>query len=319
MMTGTIRLVALVVAAGMVCAACAPAPREDPLSSGDHFVDLPGVRLHYRVEGEGPVLLLHPGGPGMEWKYARMPELEKFLKVVYLDPRGAGASSKPLTPGTYSLDGYVEDLDALRAHLGRERVFLLGHSHGGMVAQAYALAHADRLQGLILCATTPTTGEAWTKDVESSLQEKRSEPWFADAEAAFTEEEKAKTDAELAAIFRREVPLYFYRYEPFRETLEPILRDLHMAVEPLRQFGLEASTFDLRPRLAALRAPTLILAGRHDFVCGPRWAEALHQGIAGSRLVVLENSGHFLYLEEAAAFAEAVRGFIEPLSHGERR
>jgi proline iminopeptidase len=285
----------------------------NPLAPGDHMAALPGARLHYRVEGTGPVLILHPGGPGMEWKYARMPELEKFLTMVYLDPRGAGDSSRPAGPSPYSMDAYVSDLEALRGALGLGRMLLLGHSHGGMVAQSYALAHPAGLRGLILCATSPTTGEDWTRDVEANLQEKRSEPGYDDAAAAFSEEDKAETDAQMAALFRREIPLYFHRYGPFRERMEPLLRDLRLSVEPVREFGREAPRFDLRSRLGGIRAPTLILAGRHDFVCGPRWAETMRAAIPGSRLVVLENSGHFLYLEEEEAFARAVREFVTAL------
>jgi proline iminopeptidase len=289
-------------------------PPGNPLTPGDHKVGLRSIDLHYRVEGSGPVLILHPGGPGMEWKYARMPALEKFLTVVYLDPRGAGDSSRPSAPGSYTMEQYVADLEALREALGQERILLLGHSHGGMVAQSYALAHPERLRALLLCATTPVAGAEWQQDVAANLEGRKSEPWYPDAAAALAEEESARSDAELAAIFRREVPLYFYRYEPFRSAMEPVLKDLRMSAEPLRQFGLEAPRFDLRPRLGEIQAPTLILAGRHDFVCGPRWAEALHAGIPGSSLVILERSGHFLYLEEAEVFARMVREFVASLA-----
>lgn len=296
---------------------CGADVRESPLSRGDHFVDLPGVRLHYRVEGRGPVLLLHPGGPGMEWKYARMPGLEEFLTVVYLDPRGAGASAKPLTPGTYTLSQYAADLEGLRAHLaGGRPIFLLGHSHGGIVAQQYALSHPGRLKGLFLCATTPTTGPEWRRDVEVNLEERRAEPWFPEAAAALAEEATAASDADLAAIFGRELPLYFYRYDPFRDAMSPVLRNLRISAEPVRQFNREAPSLDLRPQLSEIDAPTLILAGRHDFICSPRWAEALHDGIPDSRLVILEKSGHFLYLEEAETFAKAVENFVAELERG---
>jgi proline iminopeptidase len=301
-------LVAMLTAGG-----CGMATRENPLSPGDHLVDLPEVRLHYRVEGRGPVLLLHPGGPGMNWKYARMPALEKFLTMVYLDPRGAGDSAKPAGPGAYGMAAYVSDLEALRAVLGLDRMMLLGHSHGGMVAQSYALAHPSRLRGLVLCATSPVTGEEWARDVEANLQAKRSEDGYADAAAAFSQEGQAETDDQMAELFRRELPLYFHQYEPFRKEMEPVLRELRISVEPVREFGREASRFDLRRRLGEIGTPTLILAGRHDFVCGPRWAETMHAGIPGSKLVILENSGHFLYREEEAAFARAVSEFVATL------
>src|SRR5437773_7549056 len=138
---------AALAAAAIIAGGCGMAKPRKPLAPGDHQADLPSVRIHYRVEGKGPVLILHPGGPGMEWKYARMPELEKFLTVVYLDPRGAGDSSRP-GAGAYRMEDYVSDLEALREALGLDRMILLGHSYGGMVAQSYALAHPAGLQGL---------------------------------------------------------------------------------------------------------------------------------------------------------------------------
>jgi proline iminopeptidase len=65
---------------------------------------------------------------------------------------------------------------------------------------------------------------------------------------------------------------------------------------------------DDRDRLGSIATPTLVIVGRHDFICGPRWAGELHEGIPGSELVVLEDSGHFGHLEQPAEFARAVAG-----------
>ncbi len=67
--------------------------------------------------------------------------------------------------------------------------------------------------------------------------------------------------------------------------------------------------FDLSERLGEIAVPTLVLAGRHDFICGVRWAKALYGGIVGSELEVFPDSGHFAHLEQPEAFAEAVFAF----------
>jgi proline iminopeptidase len=69
-------------------------------------------------------------------------------------------------------------------------------------------------------------------------------------------------------------------------------------------------TFDVRARLDDIAARTLILVGRYDFICGPRWARELHRGIAGSELVEFQGSAHFPHLEEPEAFTRAVAGFV---------
>jgi proline iminopeptidase len=71
--------------------------------------------------------------------------------------------------------------------------------------------------------------------------------------------------------------------------------------------------FDMRDRLAEITAPTLVLVGAQDFICGPRWARMLHDGIPGSELVVFEGSGHFPHLEEPEAFVRAVAGMLDPV------
>src|ERR1700722_13411648 len=98
--------------------------------------------------GAGPLILAHPGGPGYDWRYLRMPEVEKVATVVYLEPVGTGSSGRPARATDYTLETYAKGVDAVRADLGLERAILLGHSHGGFVVQAYALAHPERVRAL---------------------------------------------------------------------------------------------------------------------------------------------------------------------------
>src|SRR6266850_386530 len=84
-----------------------------PLPQGDGVAAVNGIDIHYFVAGAGPVLVVHPGGPGLEWKYLRMPLVEEFATVVYVDPRGAGASSRLPDFEEYRLERMVEDLEGL--------------------------------------------------------------------------------------------------------------------------------------------------------------------------------------------------------------
>src|SRR6185436_17688591 len=95
--------------------------------------------------GSGPPLLCHPGGPGFSSAYFDgLPDLAAQRTLLLLDPRGTGGSDRPADPTAYDLGDYAGDIEALRAHLGLERIDLLGHSHGGFVAMACAAAHPDR-------------------------------------------------------------------------------------------------------------------------------------------------------------------------------
>jgi proline iminopeptidase len=291
------------------------------LAPGAHQVIVDGVEISYRVFGDGPVIIAHPGGPGSEWSYLRMPQVEAFATVVYIEPVGTGASGRLADPRGYTTERYVGDVEALRAHLGLEQVILLGHSHGGFVAQAYALAHPEHLRGLILFDTTPTTGRTWQHNVEANLKWFRNEPWFDDATAALAEETTAATDDEMTAIFRRELPLYFADWTRRESEFESYRASVRLTVAPSRsvtdpsspsQVGV-APVFDVRDKLGTIRVPTLVIAGKKDFVCSRQFGRVLHGGIAGSRLVILRHSGHMGHVEEPEAFAKAIRGFLRKL------
>jgi proline iminopeptidase len=269
------------------------------------------VDIHYVIRGHGPVLVVQPGGPGFEWTYLRMPLVEDFATVVYVDPRGAGGSSRPANLEDYRMDRMVEDLEGLRGRLGLGRIALLGHSHGGMVAQLYAIRHQASLRKLILCATVASAGSDWYAEIARNAKARSGEPWYADAAAALASGRAEMTEAEAKSSFRRIVPFYFFRWEPFREATLRMLDGLRINPEPQRAFvELDAPTFDTRQELKKLRVPTLILAGRHDFACTPERAGEMNGLMPNSRLIVFERSGHFLHQEEAAGVALAIRGFL---------
>src|SRR3954462_10085749 len=118
-MRRSLALVALLYAAS--CAHPRPPATDDPLSPGMHHAVLNGVDLAWHVAGHGPVMIAHPGGPGGFWEYLRMPLVERSWTVVYLEPVGTGASGKLPSRADYTMGRYVDDVEALRAHLKLER------------------------------------------------------------------------------------------------------------------------------------------------------------------------------------------------------
>lgn len=290
----------------LALAACAP-----HLPQGDGVARSNGVDLHYFIAGRGPILVVHPGGPGFEWKYLRMPLVEEFATVVYLDPRGSGSSSRLPRVEEYRMDLMVEDLEALREHLALSRIALFGHSHGGMVAQLYAVRHQARLTKLILCATVASAGAGWLSEIAANAAARSAEPWYAEAAAALASGREARTEEQSRERFKKIIPFYFFRWEPFREATLRMLDGIRITPEPQRAFTeMDAPTFDERPELKKLRVPALILAGRHDFACTPERAAEMNRLMPNSRLLVFEKSGHFLFLEEAEGVALAVRAFL---------
>jgi proline iminopeptidase len=277
-----------------------------------HQITIDGLPQVYHVAGTGPVCVVHPGGPGIGWGYLRLPALEEHLTMVYLEPIGTGDSGRLPQVRDYHLGTYLRFLEGVVAHLGQEKVFLLGHSHGGFVLQRYALAHPDRVAGLVLHDTSPVTGdEFWAgamAGVAAYPSEHPDEPAALDVPKAFQEALQATDDAALTAAFARFIPLYLHDYWGRREEFAPFVAGIRAWADPQR--GEEPEPFDVRSRLGEITAPVLIVVGRHDFICGVRWARMLHEGISGSRLVVLEGSGHMGHIEQPGEFYRAVGEFL---------
>jgi len=174
-----------------------------------------GRALSYRRTGSGPTLVGHPGGPGFSSRYfGDLAGLGGSFTLILLNPRGTEGSERPSDPRAYATEDYVADLEELRAHLGLERMLLLGHSHGGVVAQAYAAAHPDRVERLVLAGTLARFGEEQKAAMEAGMHAKADEPWYADALAALEDEQEGRfeSDGELADLALREFPFYFARY-----------------------------------------------------------------------------------------------------------
>jgi len=226
-----------------------------------------------------------------------------------LDPRGTGGSDPPADPEAYSLADYVSDLEELRLHLSLERLNLLGFSHGGMVAMSYAVAHPERVERLVLANTLARFGEAQQAEAERAIAAREAEPWHAEAVAALQAEGQGayETPEEMGRMWRAMAPVYFARWDDAAREFVEATSEIGN-VESLRLFN--ANTPDLVGDLPGITAPTLVLTGADDFVCGPSSAREIAEGIADARLVVLPDAGHFTYFEQPERFAAAVGDFI---------
>jgi proline iminopeptidase len=289
-----------------------PTTTKDGLAPGTHDVVIDGVRQVYHVAGSGPVCLVHPGGPGFGWEYLRMPAAERHLTLVYLEPIGTGDSGR-LADGNYQIDTWARFVHGVVEHLGLPKVFLLGHSYGGFIAQRYALHHTDRLAGLVLYATAPVMNDEFWAHAMASLsgfpRRHPDRPEAAGIPRAYQEAMTAADDETLTGKLREILPFYFSDYWAHERRLAPVRAAMRAWVDPLPGRGGEPAPFDMRGLLGSITVPTLVVGGEHDHLCSPRWSEQLHDGIAGSRLVVLPDSGHMAHLESPDAFTEAVVGF----------
>ena len=279
------------------------------------FTTSDGRKLTYRRMGTGPVLVCHPGGPGFSSSYfADLAGLWELFTLVMLNPRGTGASDRPADPRAYQIDDYVADVDELRVHLGLDQMLLLGHSHGGVVAQAYAAAHPARVRRLVLASTLARFGSENEAAMRAGIERRSGQPWYPDAVAALEEEQEAKftTDQELGALFFREFPLYFARYGEAEAGYADTLRADTINADTLLLFNREIfNTFDLHGSLPSIEAPTLVITGDDDFICGPVCAAEISAAIPGAKQVIVGDSGHMLFVEQPQAFHDEVADFLQ--------
>jgi proline iminopeptidase len=273
-----------------------------------------GRRLSWREVGSGPPLLCHPGGPGCSSHYfGDLPELARGRTLLLLDPRGTGDSDPPAERSGYDLQDYAADIEALRERLGLERLDVLGHSHGGFVAITWGGAFPERVGRLVLAATAARFTDAIREARGERVASHRGRPYFEVAVAALRDQQAGNYtgDDELVALYERAGPLY-----------APVDVDITPVVDAFRRAGINADALkhfneriaggmDLRPQLARVEAPTLVLAGEHDPFGGPT-ADELAAVLPNATLVTVAGADHFAFLEPEgrASWSRAVLDFL---------
>ncbi|MEA2600154.1 MAG: proline iminopeptidase [Acidobacteriota bacterium] len=299
---------AVVLALAVPLSAWAAAPAE----SGQSF-PAGGVSLYYEVLGNasGTPLVVANGGPGFEHSYLHISkawnELARHRPVVFYDQRGTGRSTLlEASKGSEAAAGLAEqiaDLEALRQHLGAEKIDLLGHSWGGYLVMAYAARHPDRIRRLLIVdSAAPKWG-----DTLFLFKEVYPEGVARQNALAFSDElgdETAKADG-----MREYFSMLFYSPEN-RDAFLAAAGDFHYSEKVNKALNADLARFDLGPELPKYRFPTLVVTGRHDANVAPATAYRIHQAIPGSRFVVFEKSGHLPFFEEPARFVQVIEEFL---------
>jgi proline iminopeptidase len=270
-----------------------------------------GLELHYRSVGTGSPVVILSGGPGFEMDYM-LPVADVFPthRRILLEQRGTGRTrGAQLTAADMTLAVVVQDLEALRVHLKQERLFLVGHSWGGMLAMAYAATHPNRIDRLILIDSGGPTLEfgTWFEDNIRA----RMRPEDVEAERYWKEAAKRGVSADKAEVeaVRAITPAYFFDRAKGLAFAAQMPDDSLDAEGSAMLFADLAKNYDVRAGLRTLDRPTLIVHGHQDPM-GDKTAEDLHALIKSSTLVYLDKCGHFPWLEQPDDFRKAISGFV---------
>lgn len=267
------------------------------------LLEINDTHLFVREVGQGrPALVMH-GGLGSDHSYLRgLDPLSDLLRLVYYDHRGNGRSAQ-VDPASITFDSLCGDAAGLCSALGVDRTVVIGQSFGGYVALELALRVPDLVSHLVLMDTAPRAPTPEENERALALAIER----HPDLEDLFLEP-WAQDDAGFAAQCRRLRPLFFHRDDA--NLADRIYRDVISRVAAMQRGQEILKDWDVTDRLAEIRCPTLITAGRWDINVPVEHAHTLHRGIAGSECALFEHSAHQAHVEEPEQFLSTVREWL---------
>ena len=254
------------------------------------YIEAGSVSLFFEDAGSGgtPVLLLHElGGSSESWR-AAIPLLAAERRVIAADLRGAGRSEKP--PGAFALAQAADDLDALLPALKIDRVDVIGAALGSLVGALLAIRHPDRVGRLMMCAVAPDMAGP----TRAYLVERAGKVRVTGM--------RGVADASLANSFPES-----------RAAERAAYRGIYLGNDPAAyaELSLALARLEITPDdWGAIRAPTLVASGAHDFLWPPPTGRQVAALIPGARFAVIEDAGHFPHLQAPHSLARLARDFL---------
>src|SRR6266852_3446464 len=275
------------------------------------------VNLWYTEVGKGsPIIVIH-GGPGMDHQSlaADLAPLERNHRVIYYDQRGGGRSTLPADPSKLTISDHVQDLEALRRHLGIERMTILAHSFGPAIAALYAIRYPDHIDRMIFLGPIPPRKGRFFEEFGATMQKRLT----AAQQKRGEELQKAfETSKDVTAVCRE----YWSIMTPPRVakslSASVVKSDLCTASPEAIRYGMTKTnpkTFDSlgdwnwTKDLARVKAPVLIIHGEEDAIpmaMVAEWATAL----PNARLLRVPNAAHFPHAEQPAIVFDAIEKFL---------
>lgn len=310
-----------------VMGACSVAPSEEAtereLTPGEGYIEVPGGSVWYEIVGSGsatPLLLLH-GGPGAPSRYLDpLRGLADERPVIFYDQLGGGKSDRPEDPSLWTIERFVQELQAVRDALGLDEVHLFGHSWGTMLGVEYMLSGPEGVQSLIL-ASPALDIPRWLEDtnrLKGQLPIEIQEAIDLHEAAGTTDSEEYQ--AATMEFYRR----HLCRRDPWPVELEEAFANLGWDVYTTMWGPSEfhatgtLAEFNVTDRLAEITVPTLFTAGRYDEATPETtaWFQSL---VPGSSLSIFEESAHMTMLDEPERYNEVLRDFLREVEASEAR
>jgi Predicted hydrolases or acyltransferases (alpha/beta hydrolase superfamily) len=275
------------------------------------YITVNGAKLWVLTFGHGDPLFFIPGGPGGTHAGLRsFDPLSQNNTLVYFDAFGRGKSDTAKDVKEYTLERDIEDLEGLRKALHYEKINILGHSYGGVVAQGYAIKYPQHVKHLIL-ANTFHSFVMWQENDDNSNHEiKTNYPEVWDTLMKIRNQGFISSDEIHQEIYSRVPYGFLYAYNPdnfsrrgksSRPYPNPMNSKLYyQMVGKDGDFivGSDIGNFDYRKQLKNLKMPILIVGGRYDRVAVPWMMVKFKEYCPQAKFVIFEHSGHNPQVEE---------------------
>jgi proline iminopeptidase len=286
-----------------------------------------GRIVEWEAVGDGPPLVWVEGGPGF-WAHLARPDVElvsDLFRCHLINAPGCGRTSPPADISGYDLPGIIGFFDEVRERLGLGRVTVMGHSWGGLVAASWAAAQPESVNRLIVIDGYPGGYEGSDSAVDHSAARAEQErayarhagqPWYEAAVHAVAGAVGAEWDEETwISRFDPAWPMYFA--DPSSPLAVPHLARLRTEVRSNRAMNNawygdthHFDDIDILPFLAAVNCPSLVIAGQHDFICGPAWNRPIAAAIPAARYAEIADAGHVPGYEQPAAYRAALLDWL---------
>jgi len=306
--------------------------RTDTLSGGVQLIPISTPNGPYRVwtkrTGNNPtvkVLLLH-GGPGATHEY-----FEAFdsyfpaenIEYYYYDQLGSYYSDQPDEPELWEIPRFVDEVEQVREALGLgpDNFYLLGHSWGGLLAIEYALAHQDKLKGLII-SNMMASIPAYNEYAEKKLMPAMDQDALAEIKA-FEAAEDFENPRYLELLFEHHYVNHVLRM-PLGEWPDPVNRafahinpSIYVPMQGPSELGASGKLvdWDRTKDLARLTVPTLVIGAEHDTM-DPEHMRWMADEVQNGRYLYCPRGSHMAMYDDQVTYVRGLIAFIRDVDSG---
>lgn len=278
------------------------------------YIPTDNAILFCQILGKGkPILILHGGAGDLTSDYLlpSMEPLANLYQLVLYDQRGLGRSTGDITAEQINLNNYVADIEAIRKALDLDKISLLGHSFGGLLAMLYSLAYPQNVDRIILSNSMVVT----SKDLASFIEEftRRTAHFSAEIQRHKASPEYQAGDPETVKNIKTQYYTTYFHNPKLVSKLHLLKSNKENVVGErafeIFRWQIYVRPFDYRQEIKQIQCPTLIIHGSDDvipYAC----SEHIHQHIPRSTLVKIDKCGHFPFIEQPDAYFQTITSFL---------